>query len=322
MGLGRYLSERGVNAMGILQLSGLQNETVYNRYSRFPADRLATALELAEDALGDPCIGLHFGEWYTPPILHRCNFAINNAPNLRSAMDCLIEHRNFVAEMPAKLDECGHLALFSWNIEPGYAASRHVTDFKALRLLKHIRKAAGPGWKPLNVEFTHEQPADVSEYRNLLGPRLAFGKPQNGFCFSAELLDLPMHGANPDIFNLASATGAAPHPVSNDESDILWRVRRFIGMRLDSGHCTLEEAAACVGMSAQRLSRHLRKRGTSFQWLVDDIRRTFAEHYLSHSNLPCSQIALMLGFSEQSAFTRAVKRWFDATPREVRRNTK
>ncbi|MEL7544962.1 MAG: helix-turn-helix domain-containing protein, partial [Pseudomonadota bacterium] len=43
-----------------------------------------------------------------------------------------------------------------------------------------------------------------------------------------------------------------------------------------------------------------------------------ARHYLRMRQYTLTEVAFLLGFSEQSAFTRACKRWFDATPFEMR----
>ncbi|UUY08305.1 helix-turn-helix domain-containing protein [Pseudomonas sp. J452] len=54
--------------------------------------------------------------------------------------------------------------------------------------------------------------------------------------------------------------------------------------------------------------------GLRFDERVEDIRHDRAVFYLTERNIPLAQIAGMLGYSEQSIFNRACRRWFALTP--------
>ena len=70
--------------------------------------------------------------------------------------------------------------------------------------------------------------------------------------------------------------------------------------------------------SERTLHRRLAAEGTSFQRLLDDTRRELAQHYLGQRNLSLADIAYLLGFSDQSSFFRAARRWFGSSPRDYR----
>ena len=73
-----------------------------------------------------------------------------------------------------------------------------------------------------------------------------------------------------------------------------------------------------LGMSGRTLQRRLSERGQSFQSLVDLSRRDFASQLLRETEYSLAEIAFLTGFSEQSGFTRAFKRWQGQTPRSYR----
>lgn len=73
-------------------------------------------------------------------------------------------------------------------------------------------------------------------------------------------------------------------------------------------------------MGGRTLQRRLSERGYSFQTLVDESRRQLAEQLLQQTDYSLAEVAFMTGFSEQSAFTRAFKRWAGQTPRSFRLN--
>ena len=74
-----------------------------------------------------------------------------------------------------------------------------------------------------------------------------------------------------------------------------------------------------LATSQRTLQRRLAAEGVSFQQLQDDVRREAAERLLADRSLAANEIGYLLGFSEPSAFHRACKRWFRATPLEFRK---
>ena len=53
--------------------------------------------------------------------------------------------------------------------------------------------------------------------------------------------------------------------------------------------------------------------------LVDEVRREQAMRYVRDSSLSLTEVAFLLGYSDQSAFNHAFRKWFDAAPSAWRR---
>ena len=85
-------------------------------------------------------------------------------------------------------------------------------------------------------------------------------------------------------------------------------VRRSIGGQLKGGTPTLEVVAHDLGLSAKTLQRRQKAEGATFGELLDDVRLEWARLYLNDPGIALSEISWLLGFSEQSAFSRAFKR--------------
>ena len=64
--------------------------------------------------------------------------------------------------------------------------------------------------------------------------------------------------------------------------------------------------------------RRLQAEGTSFRKLVDDVRREMARSYLSDPELGLAQVAYLLGYADQSAFSNSFRRWTGQSPRRFR----
>ncbi len=103
-----------------------------------------------------------------------------------------------------------------------------------------------------------------------------------------------------------------------DTEDLISRVQAGIADHLGTVPATLQAIAKALNVSPRALQRALRRRGTSYSKLVSDTRRATAERLLRNTELPMTEIAFLLGYSELSAFTRAAHDWFGVSPRAFR----
>ena len=122
------------------------------------------------------------------------------------------------------------------------------------------------------------------------------------------------------IVSRPSARLEAERPQSGAGPSLVQQVRGQIAQCLSEGVPTISDTARRLGMSGRTLQRKLSRQGYAFQTLVDQARRQVAERLLQETDYSLSQIAFMTGYSEQSAFTRAFKRWAGQTPRAYRLN--
>ena len=129
---------------------------------------------------------------------------------------------------------------------------------------------------------------------------------------------MPMPNADPDLYLVARGSLPGPPAGKWAENDPVDQLTRFISGQLEKNGSTLARASDHMKMTQHQLRRLLKRHGTCFQCLVDDTRKVLAKHYLTETELRFSEITFLLGFSDQSVFTRAVKRWFGITPKQLR----
>ncbi len=99
---------------------------------------------------------------------------------------------------------------------------------------------------------------------------------------------------------------------------ILEDVRAEIGREMELGHCTLERVAESLRMPPRSLQRRLQGEGLRFRDLLDEWRRGRALSLVTNTRLPLSEVSEALGYSEQSVFTQAFRRWYGGTPHRFR----
>ncbi|MGB5735743.1 MAG: helix-turn-helix domain-containing protein [Thiohalocapsa sp.] len=103
-----------------------------------------------------------------------------------------------------------------------------------------------------------------------------------------------------------------------DHGDVVSRLKTAIFEHLPSGTPSADITAKDVFMSARTLHRRLAEVGTSFLATLEVVRRELAEQYTDDPTRSLSEISFLLGFSEQSAFSRAFRRWTGQAPSAVR----
>ena len=99
-----------------------------------------------------------------------------------------------------------------------------------------------------------------------------------------------------------------------DKTDIMARFRASLLERMASGDLSEDNLARDLHMSRRSLQRRLAEAEATYQSLVDDTRRDMALRYLEDAGKSATDIAFLLGYSQQSAFTRAFRRWSGKTP--------
>ena len=83
---------------------------------------------------------------------------------------------------------------------------------------------------------------------------------------------------------------------------------------LPSGKADQDTVANRLYRSTSTLQRQLTAEGTNYRDILESTRRSLAEHYLREGGYSQAEIAFMIGFSDQSNFARAFKRWTGMSP--------
>ncbi|CAM3882861.1 AraC family transcriptional regulator [Smaragdicoccus niigatensis] len=210
-------------------------------------------------------------------------------------------------------------ALLEWRIVeqrvPPHAQSAELSIGLALRTL---RLFAGAEFTLTEVQFRHQPLGPIRDYERYFDCPVSFGKPGHGLLFPRVLLSRPLaaDAAVHDVVREYLNTIARPAGASAVEP-----IRQLIRRTLPTGRLTRDLVAAHLALHPRTLQRHLEARGTSFDQLVDDVRRQEAERYLRDTDVPLGQIASIIGYTEQSALTRSSKRWFGQSPSAIRRTS-
>ncbi|EFL15732.1 AraC family transcriptional regulator [Streptomyces sp. C] len=167
-----------------------------------------------------------------------------------------------------------------------------------------------------HAAFAYPPPPHRAEYDALFDCPVRFGAGRTEAVFDARWLTAPLVR---DEAALDAMLRRVPFDLlSRPEygTTVAEQVRRTLTRRLRGSPRLPElgEVAARLAVSPATLRRRLRQEGTSFQQLKDDVRRDAAIAGLAEGGEPIAELAARLGFSEDTAFHRAFRRWTGTTP--------
>ena len=173
-------------------------------------------------------------------------------------------------------------------------------------------------FQALSIYFKHDAPESTLTHERHFGCPVHFGADMDAVLVSYESLQAPNRLGDQSIAKFFDMHLSEELSKFDDNASLERRVRLQISKSLSQGVPTVSEIGGEFGMSARTLQRRLSDRGYTFQTLVDESRRELAERLLRETEYPLAEIAFLTGFSEQSAFNRAFRRWAGQTPRSYR----
>ncbi len=180
------------------------------------------------------------------------------------------------------------------------------------------REVASNPFRALEVHIKHPAPNSIGAHEAYFGCPVHFQSDRDALLVSKETLDRPNNLGDASIASFFD-THLETELSNLDHSVSLQRqVRDLVTPSLSEGVPLLSDVAGRLAMSGRTLQRRLADQGTSFQALVDESRRRLAHRLLLETDYSLIEVAFMTGFSEQSALTRAFKRWMGQTPSAFR----
>lgn len=198
----------------------------------------------------------------------------------------------------------------------GLRLSNEATLASAVSIARQVSPAPV---RPLKVFIQHRAPKSVAAHAAWFGCPVRFDADLDAILYSKQTLAQP---------NLLGDEGISRYLISHldaelseirQEVTVVDQAKDAIAQALSEGSPNMAQIASGLGLSARSFHRRLSEQGMSFKTLTDETRRDLAEGLLRDEQHSLAEIAFLTGFSEQSAFTRAFKRWVGHTPAHYRK---
>ena len=191
-----------------------------------------------------------------------------------------------------------------------------AVEMTAGMIVRLLRARLDPNLRPVSLSFTFDNPAGQQAYDRYFGCPVTLAAHETRLVLDLESCPVAPGGElGIQIDRILS------EKLSKLEKTASWTEKsaRIIRATLSEGEPTLADIGQILHVSTRTLQRHLAGEGKNFQEVLDDTRQTVAREWMANNGRkskphPLTELALLLGFSSSSAFSRAFRRWFDMTP--------
>ncbi len=321
-GFAQLLKEQGVALDPLLHSVGLTARDLDGDDRELPFNAVAELMESAAEASKDSVFGVTFAKAYPVGGMGVLAFLLLNSQTVEDAMRTFVRFSPLI-KSPFKFsfvsDPAG--ASIRWRLVDEVShGHQQIYLFGAALLILRLRPLMPPGWTPTLVEFQLPKLRAKAKVADVFGQNVLFDAEHYAVHVDHETLQREIPQAAPALRAILERVGetqiAGQFPA---DDKLVAAVRDIIGGIMGHRRLSLNAVAEEMQCSARALQSRLAAIGTSYEEVLNEVRRVRAEHLLKIESTSMTDIALQLGFSELSAFTRASQRWFGRPPSAQRR---
>jgi AraC-like DNA-binding protein len=170
---------------------------------------------------------------------------------------------------------------------------------------------------PEEIYFSRATPSDPTPYQRLGRCPVRFGQNQTGLLLRASTLAFRLPEANIDLHDQALAGLASV--LERSRGEMCGHVRHLLRPLLLMGQGRMEDVAGRLGLHPRAMRRRLRREGTTFEAIKNEVRYAAARELLILGALSVTDIAITLDYATASSFVHAYRRWSGESPGQWRK---
>lgn len=218
-----------------------------------------------------------------------------------------------------KQDDICYIHLLRDGYRRGIQLSNEATFSATTVVLKSMTET---DIKPIKVSFKHRSPSNTKSYQQAFDCPVLFNQNHNFIAYKTADITIRTAKADESINKfLVERVEEETKGIEVSTKKIVNDVSMLIKDALPSGIPTIDRISEHLSMSSRTLTRRLVESGVTFRQLIKNTQEEISKHLLYSSDQSIGEIAFLTGFSEQSAFNRAFKKWTTQTPSEFRQNS-
>jgi AraC-like DNA-binding protein len=237
--------------------------------------------------------------------------AIKTAPTLRDSLIRVERYFRLVTDtVRYRLEEAGAVARFRIERQTDPHPALDLRNECALAAFaRNMTRFGGPGVALEEVTFRHACATDPQSYAGRFGCPVRFEAEANAIALRRDVLETPNRLGDAGVSDFLTAHLDKQLGDMTAEPKLADTLERYLAGGLSTGAPSAAEAARALGMSERTLFRRLSEEGQTYQGVLQTAQQALAEELLRAEDCSIAEIAFLTGFSEQSTFSRAFKRW-------------
>jgi AraC-like DNA-binding protein len=315
----RVVEMHGVDANALLREAGVDPAALRDPAARIPSTVWDGVGAKAAALIPDPAFALRAARSWHPSNLGALGHAWLASSTLRTGLERLQRYSRILGERAhLQLTDTRDGLRFAYDHRRRDPVLRAIgADFALSLVMDMCRMNYGATLRPMEVRLSRARVGDTEPYRHFYGCPIHFETNEDSFLLSRRVADEPLPTANRQLAGTLDSI-LTSQLAALDRNNIPARCKSSLLEEITSGEVSEGDMARRLHMSRRTLQRKLAESNTTYQKLVDDTRRDLALRYMEDPRNSITDVTFLLGFSGQSAFTRAFNRWTGMSPTAYR----
>ena len=315
----RYLEHCNIDPLPIYKKAGIDPELRFNAQARIEVESMNRLWQEAADVIDDPTFGVKMVGFWHPSMIGALGYAWLASTTLRQALGRVERYVHAISQdLECKVEDtpAGLKTSIYMNERIETLPQRHTLNVAIIMYM--CRFNFGEDLVPTEVNIARKKPDDASEITDFFCCDVNFDADVDSLTIARSDADTELWSSNKQIA-LMNDELLMRYLVEIEKGDIVQQVKAIILDNLPDGQVTDKLVASELNLSERSMQRRLKEHKTTFRYLLDGVREMVAKQYIENPRNRMSDIAFLIGFSEQSAFSRAFKKWTGKSPVEYRK---
>ncbi len=314
----KYLQHCNIDPEPIYKKAGIDPELRFNPQARVDINCIDRLWAEATAVIKDPTFGVKMVEFWHPSMLGAVGYAWLVSSTLRRAMSRIDRYIHAISQgLDTKLEDTPAGLKLSVSIVDEVRVQPQQHTLIIAVLMHMCRFNFGEELIPTEVNIARSKPDDAETITDFFRCPVNFDAEVDSLIIARADADKELSSANKQIA-LMHDESLMRYLVEIKKGDIVQQVQTIILDNLPDGQVTDKLVASELNLSERSMQRRLKEHKTTFRYLLDSVREMVAKQYIENPMNRMSDIAFLIGFSEQSAFSRAFKKWTGKSPVEYR----
>lgn len=311
----RFIAAEGISSP---ELGRQLDEATRNE--RMPIEKWWELLDVLAKVNGDPAVGLRVGQYAQTQDIGVLGYLAASCATLGQALQRLQRFQLLLHDLSDTwILQQGDEFYFGWSGQRGdsTAISNDVLVSGLLTVMDEL--TAPQQGRPTLIEFPDQRPVGGMQHETQLGCPVRFGCETLAIRVPLSLLQLPINSRDTHLCQILDRMAEAMVNGLAESDEFLSSMQQAMMAGLEEGKLSMPWLSRKMNTPVRTLYRGLQHRDQTYKGVLDKLRQELASQYLADPALTLSDIALMLGYSEQSAFSRAYRKWTGETPLQARK---
>lgn len=327
-GFSALVIAKGGNPLSLYESVGLDKEIFIEESLQpekvksllIPFDKFVYLLETTAKELNYPDVAMQLARQQDMMILAPLGPMLNRCNNVAEALTTIIKYlKILVSGYQVEVINQHDCVTLTFNVDlPHIQEMVQYQDYAMASAMNIIFGMLGKSYPIRGCYFLRSERDQhrISEYARYFGCPVAFNCRSLSITADQSIL---LEDVNSLIKQINTRVNKA---LSSYNQTIVEKVTQVISFSLANGTTNIQDIASSMHCSQRTLQRKLQEHNTSFSALLDSVRFNMANQYLKNTYYRLTDIAMLLGYSNLSSFSRSYHRWSGVYPKEVQKRMK